>query len=364
MLTRCDIATQLQLGLPLGLAQDSESNARRVNEDSSVGLVLDEAYDYLYTHASFCHSAFPQGKPSDEHARVHRRNGRFAVTIEPTKIGLPGEEHEEVAFGVPYGTAPRLLTVWAATRIQETSGTLLEIGPIREFFSLLGRAYSGPTLLRMKDQLLRLAFARMTMVIEGSNADGVMNTSLFDGSVLEPGTLRHYKAGDLGKIQWPQALKVTDTMAATFRRHKVPIPTQRLRMVADSAMATDLFLYFCYSLPNLKDDEQLPFRVLANRFGAEGMAASTFRAKFIPAIRQAMKAYPEANISFDEQTGLILRPSPPADLRRAYFAGADLDGDQSSASGPTPVAKPKHRRRSNKRFNNLSTTDVLPGVLK
>ena len=357
---RGDIASQLQLGLPLSRTAEQEGAGRGLVGSVGPSAVAEAEFDYLYTHASFCHSAFPQGKPTNEFARVNRRNGRFAVTIEPATIGLPGVDREEVMFGVPYGMPARLLSVWAATRIQESQSNMLEIGPIREFLESLGRQYSGPTSVRMKDQLFRLSFARMTMVVEESTAEGVMNTSLFDGAILEPGTLRHYKAGDLGKILWPQALKVTDTMAATFRKNRVPIPTQRLRMVADSAMATDLFLYFCYRLPNLKEAEHLPFKTLANRFGAEGMAPSTFKAKFGPAIKMAMAAYPEANITLDDVDGLILRESPHAELRKAYFAGADMDASTGVLAAPE---KPKHRRRSSRRFQNLPTTGVIPGVL-
>ena len=34
-----------------------------------------------------------------------------------------------------------------------------------------------------------------------------------------------------------------------FMQHSIPIPTVRLRQVADNAMAIDLLVYLCYRLP-------------------------------------------------------------------------------------------------------------------
>lgn len=306
-----------------------------------------EAFDYMFSHVSFCHSAFPQGCPTDQFARITRRNGRFAVTIDPARIALPGEDRLEVRLGVPYGAKPRLLTVWAVTQLQDptrrSDDNYLEVGPIRDFFTALGTSWSGQSLTRTKDQLLRLAFTRMTMVMEGTEADSVMETSLFDGSVLPPGTLRLYRDGDFKNIIWPQALKVNDTMAATFRKHSIPIPTQRLRMVADNPMATDIFLYWCYRLPFLEDDEHLTFKALAKRFG-DGIPPSKFKAKFLGSLNAAKNAYPEANISIDDQNGMVLRRSDPAALRQAFIQVPSAAADQ---------AEPKRRRRSSRRYNNV-----------
>lgn len=305
-----------------------------------------DSYDMMFNHVSFCHSAIPQGKPRDEHVAISRRNGRYAMTLTPVKIALPGDDNATVRFGVPYGAKPRLLTAWAVTQLldpnRSDSDNLLELGPIRDFFTALGNSWSGQAIQRTKDQLLRLAYTRMTMVTEGADHDGVMDVSLFDATLLPPGTLRAYKEGRYGDIHWPQVLGVNAKVAASFRRHAVPIPTQRLRMVASNPMATDLFMYMCYRLPFLDSDEHLSMQALARRFG-DGIAASKFREKFMKSLYAARDAYPEARIDVTE-AGLTLYRSDPAVLRRAFLQVPSLT-----------VAEPsKHRRRSNRRFLNAS----------
>ncbi|MCW2240666.1 replication initiation protein [Azospirillum canadense] len=314
-----------------------------------------DAYDFMFNHVSFCHSAFPQGKPGDEFRQINRRNGKFAMTITPVSIALPGEDNAIVRFGVPYGAKPRLLTAWVVTQLLDPArggdDNLLELGPIRDFFTALGTSWSGQALQRTKDQLLRLAYTRMTMVNEGATADAVMDVSLFDATLLPPGTLRAYRDGRFADIQWPQVLGVNAKMAATFRRHAVPIPTQRLSKVAENPMATDLFLYMCYRLPFLKDDEHLPIKVLARRFG-DGIAPSKFRAKFMASLRAARDAYPEADIEVTDE-GLTLRRSDPAALRQAFVQvppSMDI------------TAAPKQRRRSVRRFLNAPQVGALPSA--
>ena len=120
----------------------------------------------------------------------------------------------------------------------------------------------------------------------------------------------------------------------------VPIPSSRLTQVSHSALAIDLFLFLCYTLPGISqgDPQLVKWKDLINWFGNKRDAPSKFKETFIPALSLAMKAYPEANISADDVTeeGLLLHYSDPAALRQAFMAVPCL---------PEPVRKQKRRRK-------------------
>ena len=54
----------------------------------------------------------------------------------------------------------------------------------------------------------------------------------------------------------------------------------------------------------------IPWAYLANQFGSQYKRERDFKARFLPALRQVLIAYPEAKVIVTDD-GLILRPSRP-----------------------------------------------------
>ena len=138
-------------------------------------------------------------------------------------------------------------------------------------------------------------------------------------------------------MAWPRVIALTHNTYDRFLNDTIPIPTIRLREVANNAMAIDILVYLSYRLPTLGRDDSaiLTWRDLMAQFGTGGAGefASKFKDTFRQSIRRAIEAYPEARIEITSE-GLVMRYSDPVDLRRAFVAlpgnGAKLPRQRSS----------------------------------
>ena len=128
-------------------------------------------------------------------------------------------------------------------------------------------------------------------------------------------------------MAWPRLIALTHNTYDRFLNDAIPIPTVRLREVANNAMAIDILVYLSYRLPILSRDDTalLTWRDLMAQFGtgSAGEFASKFKDTFRQSIRRAIEAYPEARVEITSE-GLVMRYSDPVDLRRAFVA---LPGD-------------------------------------
>lgn len=147
-------------------------------------------------------------------------------------------------------------------------------------------------------------------------------------------------------MAWPRVISLTHNTYDRFLNDAIPIPTVRLREVANNAMAIDILVYLSYRLPILSRDDTaiLTWRDLMAQFGtgSAGEFASKFKDTFHQSIRRAIEAYPEARIEITSE-GLVMRYSDPVDLRRAFVAlpgdGAKLrKGKRGSRAHLTSIA--------------------------
>jgi len=287
---------------------------------------LDGRMDVSFLHKGFCIAGLPLRRPKDTLEPWNRRDGRFSITVEPARFTLPCGKSIEV--GVPYGPKARLLAMWLATEARDPhrrgSERWIEMGRITEWLRAVGlpvtggdRGSIGPT----KDQLVRLAFPIFTMFLKGDDAGHVFKReTLIEAGAFHDDDLELWASGRHSAMRWPTGLMLSHNAHERFTQHSIPIPTVRLRQVANNAMAIDLLVYLCYRLPLISrgESELLNWRDLMAQFGSSEFT-SRFKQAFSESIRRTLDAYPEANVEMTGE-GLLLRHSDPADLRRAFVA--------------------------------------------
>ena len=163
-------------------------------------------------------------------------------------------------------------------------------------------------------------------------------------------------------MAWPRVIALTHNTYDRFLNDAIPIPTVRLREVANNAMAIDILVYLSYRLPTLSRDDTaiLTWRDLMAQFGtgSAGEFASKFKDTFRQSIRRAIEAYPEARVEITSE-GLVMRYSDPVDLRRAFVA---LPGDGAK------LARRRGKRGSKTRLGSITGHETagkipLPKVL-
>ena len=105
-----------------------------------------------------------------------------------------------------------------------------------------------------------------------------------------------------------------------MREQAVPIATQRLKPLVDNASALDFFVWLSYRLPRIPegDDVLISWSAMCKQFG-DTVYPSKFRLAYDASLRQALAAYPEANVEVTGE-GLVLRRSDPAVPRRTLIA--------------------------------------------
>jgi Plasmid encoded RepA protein len=308
--------------------------ARDLAAGSHHDWVREEAkVDVSFLHRGFCIMGMPLRQPKDSLRPFSRHDGRFALTIEPASVTHP--DGGLVNIGVPFGPKARLIAMWMATEVQNprrnTADGILELNGITDWLEALGiPARGGPTgsIAATKDQFMRLAFSTFTMVLRGPNSEELFKReALIESGIFSGDDLALYRAGQISQMAWPRVISLTHNAYDRFLNDAIPIPTGRLREVANNAMAIDILVYLSYRLPMLSRDDTaiLTWRDLMAQFGngSAGEFASKFKETFRQSIRRAIEAYPEARVEITSE-GLVMRYSDPVDLRRAFVA---LPGD-------------------------------------
>lgn len=298
--------------------------------------------DISFLHKGFCIAGLPLRRPRDPSQAWSRQDGRFALTVAPSRIVLP--DGRTVDIGVPYGPKARLLTMWLTTEARDpargANDRWIEMGRITEWLHAVGLPVTGGergSIGATKDQLIRLAFANFTMVLRDEGA-----TTLFKREVLvEAGAyqghdLEMWQDGRMGSMNWPRGIKLSVNAFERFRNHSVAVPTARLRQVAHNALSIDLLVYFCFRLPLIEkgESELVRWQELNAQFGTSEFK-SRFRQASSESLRNALGAYPEAQVEVTDE-GLILRASDPLELRKAFIVVPRGGPSKAMASAPMP----------------------------
>lgn len=301
-------------------------------------------YDVAFMHRSLCVAGLPTRRPphSPGTTAEFRRQGQgFNLKLITPNFDIPNR-NISIPVGVPYGAKARLLILWMATQAKERqhdSSRFIEIPHIKEWLNAIGIGTAGDAINQTKEQLIKLCHttfhASLIADYEGEETVFFRNDLFVEAGALAVEDLLHFRDGHLDKIRWPTGIVLTPTAWKRFNRDVVPVPVNRLRQVAHSATAIDVFLYLSYRLPLIPKGsvEQVSWRTLSAQFGNKAQPPSKFRENLGAAISAALRAYPEAKID-ETPEGLTLHHSDPAVLRKAYTAVAGLD-----LIGQKPVRK-------------------------
>jgi hypothetical protein len=292
---------------------------------------LDQQVDLTWAHRSLCVAGLPVRRPQETDRNsvndYTRRGSGFTLRLETHPIDIPNM-NTSVPVGIPFGAKARLLILWMASLAyerQSSSDRYLEIGPVKQWLQQVGASTGGEQINATKEQLIKLCHTSFHITVR-TDLDGEDTVFFRHENFVEAGAigiddLLAYKKGDMEKVRWPSGIVLTESAWKRFGRDLVPVPATRLRKVAHSPTAIDLFLYLSYRLPLISrgDTQMLTWRQLTDQFAPKKVQPSVFRNNLGSAIRDALAAYPEAKIDVTDE-GLVLHHSDPAELRKAFFS--------------------------------------------
>jgi hypothetical protein len=117
-----------------------------------------------------------------------------------------------------------------------------------------------------------------------------------------------------------RVVELSEGFYDALSRHPVPICEQAIRLLADTCMPLDLYLWLAYRLHNLAVAKPVSWEALHLQFGAGTRQLKHFKPRLARDLELATAVYPDARVEITE-TGLRLWPSPPPVPPRARAVG-------------------------------------------
>src|SRR5947208_1469622 len=274
--------------------------------DTSVAIRTDPPERIDFLHSVQCQCGIPYKNPGDGVLEWDRKQGNASLRIEAGSAIDP-RTGDFVRLGLPYGEKPRLVLIHLATEAVRTGSPVVDVEEsMTAFARSLGLETNGQQLRALKDQLARLAAARVLMgVVEEGRAVQVNTQFVSAFDLWFPKQADH-------RVLWPSTVRLSLEYFQTLGQHAVPLDHRAVAGLASSSMALDVYVWLAqrlYRVPASKP-QFVDWNSLHEQFGQGFARVRDFRRRFLQTLYQVGAAYPTARISADDQ-GLTLAHSPP-----------------------------------------------------
>ena len=273
-----------QLGLFAGEDRRTASIASR--------FMADERVDPIYTHPGLCLTVLPHREiPS---GLVWERQTGYATLLVHPLQGRDGRMR-----GVPFGTKARLMLIFLMTEAVRTRSRHVELGrSMRAWLTTMGVAVNGTNYATVADQADRIEHSMLSFHLCGQDGEAALRDSIIRGSFRGFGD----KTG--------HTVELSEGFYQTIIKRPVPITEGAIKLLANTCMPLDLYLWLAYRLHVLEKPTQVSWQSLLMQFGAGTVLLKHFKPRFQRDIKIAMAVYPEAHVELTD-TGVMLFPSSP-----------------------------------------------------
>jgi hypothetical protein len=294
---------QLVLRLGSDIAKEQLPDSRHAEVDVASKVLADESCDTGFSYTGFALTAFPYKKlPTD--TSWSKEGHRLTLTVDPGSLKVGGRVRK---FGVPFGSAARLVMIYLQSEAVKTNSPMIELGnSLRSFATRgLGLEWGGATGKTLQEQIHRLAACSMKFFWSSDIGDHFECRNIIRSGVLTGNPIDAPQAR-----LWDDTVVLDDTFYKHLRQHAVPLLNASVKALADEPVALDCYVWLAYRLRSLDNPTPVSWAALREQFGSNYKTVRQFKYKFAPSLRRALAAYPEATVSI-EDTGIILYPSRP-----------------------------------------------------
>ena len=314
--------------------------------------------DVSFLSKSFCMTGLPlrrqferdkntrkTAEPLREMTSFSRKDERFALSIASLPVELPARDGRMSSFqiGLPYGARARCLIIRMTTMARLTNSRWLELGKVESWLEEAGMSTHVEAAAGAKEQLLRLTYTVFSIALTEKQHRHTYfhRNQLISSSIFPEEDLEHYVNGELTKVRFPLGIELSDEAFKTFTSSNVvPVSTEQLRKISNNPMSIDIYCYLNHRLPLITPGktETLEWRMLAKQFG-NSESSARFRQVFQTSIAKALDVYSGANVEITD-SGLVLRYSDPAELRKSFVAVSKPKALTGSARVRNRIAPP------------------------
>lgn len=284
---------------PVSLAQHREQ-AIRSSADPAAPIVPE------YLHSVLCQVSLPRNATSAR--SFERSSGRVSIKI---KAGELWDGTQWVEHPLPFGTKPRLVLIHVCSEAIRTKSREVKVGDtVKEFLQQLGinQATGGKSGSYTHFRRQMLALAACEMLLGYPTHDGVATVKAPPISQFEA----WLKPAEGQAVMWPGVMTLSQEFYDALRDHAVPLDPHAITKLHDSSMQLDIYAWLAHRLCRVRQPagNLVYWANLREQFGQEYADPRNFRRKFLAALEEVVKYYPDARIEL-VRGGLLLKPSKP-----------------------------------------------------
>lgn len=274
----------------------------------------EEPDELAFLHTVLAQCGLPYREP--ETRDYIRENGRASLIISAGHL-LDLKTKKPVLQGIPYGAKPRLLMIHLCTEAVRTKAPTIDVGEsMSAFMRHLGLQVTGGqhgTISRFKEQLNRLAAARMQLIMNFGEHASIMNPApiIKQFDVWFPSDANQ-------RTLWPSQVTLSAEFFETLTKHALPLDPRGIRALQHSARAIDAYTWLAHRLPRVRNrsGDRVSWAALQTQFGPDMTDWRTFKRHMLVALKQVLAVYPKARVK-QVEGGLLLQRSHPPIASRA-----------------------------------------------
>ena len=265
-----------------------------------------DAEEMGYMSKTLISASLPYTDPGDV-AVWTRSNGSRTLFITP---GYHNDGDSIINYGIPYGSIPRLILIWACTEVKIKKSPELELGKsLNAFLNQLGFTTGGAKAYESaRKQIIRLFASSMAwedeILSEGKNHKirhtlPLMNKwSIWTNPVDQT-------------MQWNSTITLSDDFFNEILQNFFPIDMRAIQALKNSPVALDLYMWLTKRMYSLGHTLTIPWPILYKQLGADMKEMRRFKRHIADRLTHVKVVYPGLNYEIDAK-GLILKPSSPS----------------------------------------------------
>ena len=255
--------------------------------------LADERVDPIYAHPGLCLTVLPHREILA--GQVWQRNTGYASLVVHPLQGHDGRQR-----GVPFGPKARLILLYLMTEAVRTKCREVELGrSMSAWLRAMGVSVGGNNYRTVADQADRIEHSILRFSITSNHGELTLQDSIIRGA------FRPFAEGNC-----EHSVQLSEGFFEAIIRHPVPIVESALRLLVDTCMPLDLYLWLAYRLHALEKPIHISWPSLHVQFGANTKQLKHFKPRFSRDLALARAVYPEARVDLTAE-GVRLHPSPP-----------------------------------------------------
>jgi hypothetical protein len=284
--------------------------------------------DPQFLHAVLCQLGLPRSPTPSR--TFERTSGRASLSLQ---AGRTFNGLKWVDQPLPSGTRPRLVLINLCSEAVRTRSSEVDVGSsVREFLRRLNIDPGGESMAQFRRQMLALSSCHMTLAMMTAQGPAQVDAKPIDA-------FQAWHTDENGQQSlWPGYIRLTDKFFESLLDHAVPLETEAIGKLQNSAFALDVYSWLAHRLCRVSDANGivLSWGALKGQFGQEYADSKNFKRKFQEALQKATDVYKDARLE-TVPGGLRLLPSKPPVPRAQARVTRALRTPALAPPAPAPV---------------------------